>query len=94
MQTNVELFTANPETLIGLRPFCEGLMVGKVDVHTAPSDRFPGMYAMRMAADVKLISTAKGVLREVAIEEDRLASTWASPGQMQSDSLRRSSRTN
>jgi len=70
VRTNVELFTANPATLNGLKPFCEGLMIGKVEVHAAPSDQFPGMYATHMVADVRLISTTKGVLREFVIEED------------------------
>jgi len=70
IRTNSELFMATAATLETLKPYCDGLIMGKLKVHTVPSDQFGGMFATHLSADVKLISTSNGVRRELVIEED------------------------
>ena len=42
--TNSELFAATPATLVSLKPYCDGLIMGKLKLHTAANDQFSGMY--------------------------------------------------
>ena len=68
--TNSELFAATPATLVSLKPYCDGLIMGKLKLHTAANDQFSGMYETHLSVDVKLISTTIGVRREFLLEED------------------------
>ena len=62
--TNSELFAATPSNTRLLKPYCDGLIMGKLKLHTAANDQFSGMYETHLSVDVKLISTTIGVRRE------------------------------
>jgi hypothetical protein len=65
-----DIFVANVSTLSGLKPFCDGIVVGRVERNTNPSDQFSGMFTCHMSADMKLISVASGLQREFVIEDN------------------------
>jgi hypothetical protein len=65
-----EIFVANVSTLSGLKPFCDGVVIGKVKRNTSPSDQFSGMFTSHIDADVKLISLPGGPRREFGVEDN------------------------
>jgi hypothetical protein len=50
-----DVFSADVSTMSELKPYCDGLVLGRLKLNTGPSDQFNGMYTTHLGVDVKLV---------------------------------------
>ena len=66
----IDSWATAPSRLAEIKPYCRGLILAQIDSQTAESDSLSGMITTHLKADVKIVWSASGHMKELFAEAD------------------------